>query len=105
MNTKFRVNVLGALLATLLLTTGTNDSPVADAAERGDVDGGGRYGSGGRAGGRAAVDETGGLVPRSSAAVGLAVGDDLEAGIGIIRHAVEGSVDKGRLGEAGAGEK
>lgn len=38
MNTKFRVNVLGALLATLLLTAGTNDSPVADAAERGDVE-------------------------------------------------------------------
>lgn len=38
MNTKFRVNVLGALLATLLLTAGSNDSPVADAAERGDVE-------------------------------------------------------------------
>jgi uncharacterized protein len=38
MNTKFRVNVLGALLATLLLTAGSTDSPVADAAERGDVE-------------------------------------------------------------------
>lgn len=38
MNTKFRVNVLGALLATLLLTGAATDSPVADAAERGDAD-------------------------------------------------------------------
>lgn len=38
MKTKFRVNVLGALLATLLLTAGSTDSPVADAAERGDVE-------------------------------------------------------------------
>ncbi len=38
MKTKFRVNVLGALLATLLLTAGTTDSPVADAAERGDIE-------------------------------------------------------------------
>ena len=38
MNTKFRINVLGALLATLLLTAGSTDSPVADAAERGDVE-------------------------------------------------------------------
>ena len=38
MNTKFRVNVLGALLATLLLTAGSADSPVADAAERGDIE-------------------------------------------------------------------
>ncbi|MDZ7778805.1 MAG: ankyrin repeat domain-containing protein [Gemmatimonadota bacterium] len=38
MNRKFRVNVLGALLATLLVTAGSTDSPVADAAQRGDVE-------------------------------------------------------------------
>jgi hypothetical protein len=38
MKTKLRVNVLGALLATLLVTAGSTDSPVADAAERGDVE-------------------------------------------------------------------
>src|SRR5690606_23073557 len=38
MNTKFRVNVLGALLATLLVTASSTDSPVADAAERGDIE-------------------------------------------------------------------
>ena len=38
MKTKFRVNVLGALLASLLLTAGSTDSPVADAAERGDIE-------------------------------------------------------------------
>src|SRR5690606_34406036 len=37
MKNQFRVNVLGALLATLLLTASATDSPVADAAARGDV--------------------------------------------------------------------
>lgn len=39
MKNKFRVNVLGALLATLWVTAaGSSDSPVADAAERGDIE-------------------------------------------------------------------
>jgi len=37
MKNQLRVNVLGALLATLLLTAGSTVSPVADAAARGDV--------------------------------------------------------------------